>query len=42
MRMNSTENPLIPCEEEKADVDFDAVVDDIIEQKEIVLLSLIS
>ena len=41
MRMNSTENPILPCEAEKADVDFDAVVDEIIEQKQIVLRSLI-
>ena len=36
MRMNSTtENPLIPCDVEKADLDFDAIVRDITEKKDI-------
>ena len=29
MRMNSTENPFLRCEEEKADLDFDAIVREI-------------
>ena len=31
MQMNSTENPLLRCEEEKADLDFDAIVHEIAE-----------
>ena len=36
MRMNSTENPLLPCEAEKADLDFEGIVRDIVGQQEAV------
>ena len=40
MQMNSTENPLLPCEAEKADLDFEGIVLDIAGQKEAVKKSL--
>ena len=41
MLMNATvENPILPCELEKADLDFDAIVREIVEQKDAVLRSL--
>ena len=40
MQMNSTENPLLPCEAEKADLDFDGIVRDIAGQQDAVKRSL--
>ena len=34
MQMNSTENPLLPCEEEKVDLDFEGIVREIAGQQE--------
>ena len=36
MQMNSTENPILPCQAEKADLDFDAIVRDIVPQQDFI------
>ena len=33
-KMNSTENPVVPCEAEKADLDFDAIVQEMKSRQE--------
>ena len=34
MQMKSTENPYLPCDAEKADLDFNEIVRDIVEEQE--------
>ena len=34
MLMNSTENPMLPCEVEKVDLDFEGIVREIVGQQE--------
>ena len=40
MQMNSTENPLLPCNEERAELDFDAIVREIVGQQKSIWDSL--
>ena len=40
MRMNSTENPLLDCNAEKTDLDFDAIVREIAGKQEAVKKSI--
>merc|ERR1711974_583103 len=40
MQMNSTENPILPCEAEKANLDFDAIVREIASEQEAINQSI--
>ena len=40
MKMISPENPSLPCEAEKADLDFEAIVDEIVGQEKSIRDSL--